>query len=104
MTKEQYFEMCEAIGAEPNEAEIPIDFNDFPEDVHLAFSLYSKIPDRWEGMSGTYMGKDMSCAEFIMTTLGTEDKRTALEFIFMIDSVRQQFLLERQKRQSKEKK
>lgn len=104
MTKEQYYEMCEAIGAEPSEEEVPIDFSDFPEDVHLAFNLYSKIPDRWDPMSGTYLGKDLGCLEFLMTTIGTEDKRTALEFIFMIDSVRQQFLLERQKRQAKEKK
>ena len=30
MTKEQYFEMCEALGNEPAESEIPIEFDDFP--------------------------------------------------------------------------
>lgn len=104
MTKEHYFDMCESLGSTPNEEEIPVDFTDFPEDVQIAFELYTKLSDRWDGMSGTYMGKDLTCLEFMMTVLGTEDQRTALEFILMIDSCRQQFLLERQKRQSKDKK
>lgn len=36
---------------------MPLEPSDFPEEVQVAFFMYSLLPDHWEGMSGTYMGK-----------------------------------------------
>lgn len=60
MTKEAYYEMCEMMGSEPIESEIPIEISDFPEEVQLCFTIYSMLSDIWDGMSGTYSGKDYS--------------------------------------------
>ena len=39
---------------------MPMDLSDMPYEVQLAFFVYSYLPDRWEGMAGTYLGKDWS--------------------------------------------
>lgn len=59
MDKQAYFEMCEMLGSEPIDDEIPVEADDFPELVQKALHIYSYLPDIWEGMSGTYMGKDL---------------------------------------------
>ena len=60
MTKEAYFEMCDMLGSEPIEEEIPLELDDFPELVQQAFVIYGMLSDIWEGMSGSYLGKDYS--------------------------------------------
>lgn len=60
MTKEHYFEMCEALGSEPVESEIPVDMEDFPEEVQQAFQIYYLLKDIWDTMGGNYLGKDTS--------------------------------------------
>ena len=60
MTKDRYFEMCEALGSEPEESEIPIDMEDFPEEVQQAFQIYYLLKDNWDTMGGNYLGKDTS--------------------------------------------
>ena len=35
MTRERYFKMCEQLGQEPKEEEIPLDASDFPDIVYL---------------------------------------------------------------------
>ena len=59
MDKHTYFEMCEMLGTEPIDDDIPIEVDDLPELVQKALHIYSYLPDAWEGMSGTYMGKDL---------------------------------------------
>lgn len=60
MTKDRYFEMCEALGSEPIEDEIPVDLEDFPEEVQQAFQIYYLLKDIWDTMGGNYLGKDTS--------------------------------------------
>ena len=36
---------------------MPLTISDFPEEVQVAFFMFSLLPDHWEGMSGTYLGK-----------------------------------------------
>jgi hypothetical protein len=47
MTKDMYFEMCDQMGQEPVESEIPLDLNDFPDIVQAAFTIYSILSDQW---------------------------------------------------------
>jgi hypothetical protein len=99
MTKEQYFEMCEAMGTEPVEANIPVDMEDFPDEVQQAFQIYYMLRDVWEGMSGTYMGKEYSTIfEFFrLYDIDPQDQLLTLGFIREIDSVRSEIFSEKQK-------
>ena len=36
---------------------MPLELSDFPEEVQVAFFMMSLLPDRYEGMSGVYLGK-----------------------------------------------
>lgn len=84
MTDEQYFAMCEQMGWEPREEEIPKDLGSFPLEIQEALILFNILPDKIEGMSGTWLGKDYSSLETFMNIYETENRRTVLEYIFII--------------------
>ena len=44
MTKEAYFEMCEMLGSEPLESEIPLELDDFPDLGHHILA-YPRVRD-----------------------------------------------------------
>ena len=60
MTKEAYFEMCEAIGSDPIESEVPLEYSDLPNEVQYALSIYGKLKDDWDSMNGVYLGKQFA--------------------------------------------
>lgn len=99
MTKDAYFEMCAALGTEPIEEEIPIDFEDFPTEVQEALSIYSKLKDEWDTMSGTYMGKSYSGILDIFNILevAVQDRKLLFDLITRIDRYRGNVLKEKQK-------
>lgn len=90
MTKEQYFDMCEQLGSEPVESEIPVEFDDFAMEVQLALSIYRMLRDEWEYMNGTYLGKNLNgiFELFDVYEVNPRDKKFYLELIHMIDSTR----------------
>lgn len=57
MTKEHYFEMCEALGSTPVEEEIPIEIADLPEEVRSALRMWQSLPDDVDYFNGNYYGK-----------------------------------------------
>ena len=100
MTKEAYFEMCEMLGSEPLDEEIPLELDDFPWLVQQAFVIYGMLSDIWEGMSGSYLGKDYSLLFNLFDLYGidsAEEKLLATDFIKQIDAVRSKILYEKQK-------
>lgn len=90
MTKEAYFEMCEALGSEPLEEEIPVDYEDFCLDVQEALGIYQKLRDEWDTMNGVYLGKNYVGLVDILALLDVpvEDRRTQFELIGIIDKHR----------------
>lgn len=92
MTRDAYFEMCEALGTEPIEEEIPIEFEDFLLDVQEALSIYQKLRDEWDYMGGNYIGKNYAGLLDILELLDVpvEDRRTQYELIGIIDKHRSQ--------------
>ena len=90
MTKEAYFEMCEALGSTPIEEEIPVEMDDFPLEVQIAIHVYNKLRDEWEGMSGTYMGKSLVGLKDILDIyeIPFEDRRFLLDWINVMDAER----------------
>lgn len=90
MTKEAYFEMCEALNSEPVESEIPVEYSDLYIDVQEAMNIYSKLRDEWDTMNGNYLGKSYSGISDILELLSVpvEDKKTVFELIGIIDTHR----------------
>ncbi len=90
MTKDAYFEMCEALGSEPIEEEIPVDMDDFPPEVQDAFNLYYQLRDNWDTMGGSYLGKDTSSIFNFFDLYETEhpDRLFILSLIQHMDYIR----------------
>lgn len=90
MTKDAYFEMCEALGSEPVESEIPIEYDDFQYDVQEALGIYHKLRDEWDTLNGNYMGKSYAGIIDIFTILEVpvEDHKTMYNLIGIIDTHR----------------
>ncbi len=96
--------LCEQLGNEPLAEEMPADFNDFPYDVQIAISIFSILPDRWEGMSGTYMGKDLNILPYLAEIYEVDNQTQLLQFINMIGGiVMEQRSNEQKARQKKQK-
>jgi hypothetical protein len=97
--------MCEMLGSEPIESEIPVEIYDFPQEVQEAFSIYSLLSDNWEPMSGSYLGKTYSNV-FDYFELFLVEKSNWLFMITLlqaIDSARSKVIAEKQKARQKEK-
>jgi hypothetical protein len=102
MTKEQYFSMCEQMRSEPLESEIPVDYEDLPEDAHYAIQLFNILPDKIDGFAGIYFGKDFSGLADIMDTLAIPDKYHTLHFLtILINITKKQYAAERSKSNGK---
>ena len=90
MTKNDYLELCEALGNEPLEEEMPVEFDELLTEVQEAMQVYRNLQDNWDMMSGTYLGKNLSNIMDIFTLMGIEpeDRRTLFELIGIIDGYR----------------
>ncbi len=97
MSAEQYLLMCEQMGWEPNEEEIPIEIDSLSFEVQNALILFNVLPDRIEGMSGTWLGKDFSCLEVFMDLYDMDDRREVLDFLFIIHNTYDEHYREQQK-------
>lgn len=99
MTRDAYFEMCEALGTEPVEEQIPVEFADLPLEVQQCFKFYKLLRDIWDPMGGTYLGKDMSTVFeiFNLYELDTSEKLLAIDILQDIDYERSNILKNKQK-------
>lgn len=65
---------------------MPLTDADFPVEVQVAFFIFNYLPDRWDGASGTYMGKDWSSLSTIFDMFNIVDDRSLIfQFIKMIE-------------------
>ena len=65
---------------------MPPTVEDYPLEVQVAFLLHDLLPDRWDGMSGSYMGKDFSSIGTLLDIWQVKDKKTCLYFIKHIEA------------------
>ena len=103
VSKDAYFEMCETLGEEPVEAEIPIEIEDFPELVQQAFVVYGLLTDVWDSMGGNYLGKDYNIVFKLFRLYEIVDQSEVLltlEFLQHIDGVRGRIISEKIKAKS----
>ncbi len=101
MTKAQYFEMCEMLGNELVEADIPVELEDMYDEVQEAFSVYGMLQDSWDTMNGLYMGKVYSGIQDIMNIMAVEDQKTCLLIIKIIDYQRSKLVNSNKKKATK---
>lgn len=90
MTQEQYFEMCEALGTEPVESEIPVSYGDLPVEIQQVLQLYGMLQDTWEGFNGIYLGKNLSGIKDFLDILNIDlqDRQLYLVILKLIDKLR----------------
>lgn len=55
---------------------MPLELSDFPEEVQVAFFVFSLLTDRWEGMSGSYLGKHWEGVDYIFKMYNISDPTT----------------------------
>lgn len=94
MTREAYFEMCEALGNEPVDSEIPVELTDFPDEIQDVFSIYYRLKDDWDTMNGIYLGKNYSGILDALEIYEVEkiDRKFYLEWFSVIDAARSKIL------------
>lgn len=79
--------MCEMMRMEPKQEDIPIDFEDFPNSIQELFGITNMLTDNWDGMSGSYMGKDLTLVPYLFDLYEVEDAKMSLYIINLIVSV-----------------
>lgn len=85
MTKEAYFEMCDMLGTEPKEDEIPIEYDELYDEVQEAIHVYNMLQDSWDSMNGIYLGKVMNGIADILDIAQVEDRKTCYKIIQLLD-------------------
>ena len=85
---------------------MPLDASVFPEEIQVAFFMLQLISDRWDGMSGTYMGKNWIETTQIFDLYKIENKKETLYFMQMYDGVIMKYRSDEQqvKRKAEERK
>tara|TARA_B100000085_G_C18233445_1_gene386896 strand:- start:24 stop:323 length:300 start_codon:yes stop_codon:yes gene_type:complete len=65
---------------------MPLTPSDFPEEVQVAFFMFSLLPDHWEGMSGTYMGKYWDGIDYFFKLYEVDDVKTIIYIMKMYEA------------------
>ena len=85
MTRERYLKMCDQLGQEPDEDEIPPAWEDFPEVVLDALNTFNCLGDRMYPEIG-YMGKDFTNLGYYISIYEVIDKELFLEILTWLES------------------
>ena len=66
---------------------MPLDYSVFPEEVQMAFFMYSLLSDRWDGASGSFMGKDWSQCTQLFELWEVENQKIILFFMKVYERI-----------------
>ncbi len=72
--------ICEALGKEPDLDRMPLEDGDFPFEVQMAFFIHDLMPDRWDGASGSYFGKDWAALNVLLDVYNVDEDRDIIVF------------------------
>jgi len=59
MSRQSYLEMCQQLGSEPIEEEIPTELDDLTAQSQEVIEIFNYFPDKWGSMGG-YEGKELT--------------------------------------------
>lgn len=85
---------------------MPLELSDFPEEIQVAFFMFSLLPDHWEGMSGTYMGKYWDGIDYFFKLYNVQDPKVVFYFMKIYENklVQERSNLQTRKRKQQESK
>lgn len=101
MTADQYLLMCEQMGWEPKEEDLPQDGSNLSLECQQALTVLNALPDIFEGMNGTWMGKDYSGLSAIMDIYEIDDRRSVFELLKEAESLLGKYYAQEAKQQSR---
>jgi len=87
------------MGWEPDEDQMPIDPSILSLEAQQALILLNSLPDKWEGMSGSWMGKDYSGLSAILDIYEIEDRRSVFELLQQCERELGKYYAQKQKEQ-----
>ena len=99
MNLEQYLDMCEQMGWEPKEEDLPIEIESLSYNAQCALVLFNSLPDIVEGMSGTWMGKNYSGLIDIMNIFSMDNKKEVFNLLKVAEGEASKYYAEKQKQQ-----
>ena len=84
---------------------MPLEPSDFPEEVQVAFFIFSFLSDNWDGMSGTYLGKNWTQCNQLFELYDVENKKETLFFMKLYENILVSHIAEQaeQKRKAEER-
>ena len=88
------------MGWEPKDDDMPVDPSTLSLEAQQALTLLNALPDNWEGMSGSWMGKDYSGLEAIMNIYQIEDRKTVFELLREAEAELGKYYAQKQKEQA----
>ena len=88
------------MGWEPDENQIPIDPSTLSIEVQQTLVLLNALPDKWEGMGGSWMGKDYSGLSAIMDIYEIQDRKDVFELLKLAEQELGKFYTQKQKEQA----
>ena len=97
MNTEQYLLMCEQMGWEPREEDIPMEVDSLSYNSQCALILFQALPDNWEGMSGSWMGNDYSGLMDIMNIYQIDNKKEIFELLKVAEVEASKYYAQKQK-------
>ena len=80
---------------------MPLDTSDFPEDVQVAFFVFNMLSDVWDGMYGSYMGKNWADTDLIFKIYEIENQKLVLYFAKMYERILMNYRAEEAERKRK---
>jgi len=87
------------MGVEPKEEDIPKDPSTFSLEAQQALVMINALPDKWEGMSGTWMGKDYSGLMDIMDIYNIQNKKEVFELMKVCEAEFSKYYTQKRKEQ-----
>ena len=87
------------MGVEPKEEDIPKDPSTFSLEAQQALIMLNVLPDKWEGMSGSWLGKEYAGLLDIMELYQIDDKKQVFELLKVCEDELGKFYAERRKQQ-----
>ena len=93
--------MCEQLGQAPDPSKMPLTSSDFPEEVQVAFFIFSLLTDVWDGMSGTYLGKQWSNLEYLFKLYSIENQKDIYFFLKLYEGIVISYKLEEAEKRRK---
>jgi hypothetical protein len=91
--------MCEQMGWEPKEEDMPLEVSALPAEAQQALILLNALPDIWEGMSGSWLGKNYNGLIDIMNIYEIENKKEVFELLKIAENELSKYYAQKRKEQ-----